>query len=418
MKIRVASIGCRLNQAEIQSVITGLQDRGHELTVNDDADLIIINSCVVTVTSARKTRKLIYQAERALESRSEGRILIAGCAAQEVRQEGKRLFIPNDYKYLIPDIVDDRNLFHRLSRCAPSRFEYPVPLRGTRTRVNLKIQDGCDNYCTYCIVPYVRGRSQSKPFSRIVSEFEALIEAGFKEIVLTGVMIGHYESEGYSLADLLERLLAHDGRFRIHLSSLAPHYMTSALRELMTAEKIVKHLHLSLQSGSNRILQSMNRPYTREEYRSLCESVRSAVPDINLTTDVIVGFPGETDDDFRQTIDIVRSVGLSHVHTFRYSPRPDTKAAAMKETVSENTKTERSSAIRTLYTEQKRAYYRRFEDRKTAFLSERFRKGRTHGFNEYYVPVEIEQKLERNQFYTVKTALDEERLCLRGTVVG
>lgn len=416
MKIKIASIGCRLNQAEIQSVITGLHERGHELTVNDDADVIIINSCVVTVTSARKTRKLIYQAERALQSRKEGRILITGCAAPEVRQEGKHVFIPNDYKYLIPDIVEDRNLVHRLHQCTPSRFEYPVPLRGTRTRVNLKIQDGCDNRCAYCIVPFVRGRSQSKPLHRIVSEFEELIEAGFKEIVLTGVMIGNYENEGCRLADLLDRLLAHDGQFRIHLSSLAPQYMTSELRELMTAEKIVKHLHLSLQSGSNRILKSMNRFYTREEYLRLCESVRSSLPKINLTTDVIVGFPGETEDDFRETMDLIRSVAFSHVHTFRYSPRPDTKAAAMEETVSEITKTERSSEIRTLYTEQKRTYYRRFEHRETVFLSERFRKGMTRGFNEYYVPVEIDRKLERNQFYRVKTVLDEERLCLRGII--
>ena len=180
---------------------------------------------------------------------------------------------------------------------------------------------------------------------------------------------------------------------------------------------MVKHLHLSLQSGSDRVLRNMNRPYTREEYRALTERIRSAVPDFNFTTDVIVGFPGETEEDFADTLDLVRAVGFSHVHTFRYSPRPGTAAAAMGDPVPEKVKTERSSAVIGLNAGQKPAYYARFSGRETRFLSERCRGGVTTGFNEYYVPIEVAEKLPRNRFFTVATRLDPGKSVLTGEVV-
>jgi threonylcarbamoyladenosine tRNA methylthiotransferase MtaB len=228
------------------------------------------------------------------------------------------------------------------------------------------------------------------------------------------VMIGKYESSGLDLAGITGRLLNTGGRFRVHLTSLTPIYVTPELIELLAHERMVKHLHLSLQSGNNEILRKMNRPYTREEYISLVERIRKAVPDFNFTTDVIVGFPGETEDMFRDTLGLIRAAGFSHVHTFRYSPRPGTKAAEMEDSVAEKIKTERSRRVIELYMGQKREYFERFNGRESLFLSERTRRNVTSGFNQYYAPIEIKERLPRNTFFSVKTTLEPGRLVLSG----
>ena len=318
---------------------------------------------------------------------------------------------------MIPDLIVDWDMFEKMEPPPDSRFRFAPPLKSSTSRVNLKIQDGCDNYCSYCIVPLMRGDPQSKPAAQVIDEFARLVDAGYKEIILTGVMIGKYDNDGMGLADLTERLLNIDGRFRVHCTSLTPIYVTPKLIELLAHEKMVKHLHLSMQSGSNEILGKMNRPYTREVYLSLVDRIRKAIPDFNFTTDVIVGFPGETDENFHDTLDLIRAAGFSHVHTFRYSPRPGTKAAEMEDTVAEKIKTERSRQVIELYTKQKREYYKRFNGRESVFLSEQTNSGVTSGFNQYYAPVVVGEKLPRNSFFTVVTALEPGKLVLTGRVV-
>ena len=386
---------------------------GHQITQGDDADVFIINSCAVTLRSEAKTRRLIHRAA----GRPGAKTIVTGCIAGPPSRDGNIYYLPNDYKFMVPDLVADWNLFDRLEPSPDSRFRFAPPLKSSTSRVNLKIQDGCDNYCSYCIVPLMRGEPQSKPAGLVVDEFTRLVDAGYREIVLTGVMIGEYDHSGLDLAGITGRLLDIDGRFRIHLTSLTPIYVTPGLTALLSHDRMVKHLHLSLQSGSDEILRKMNRPYTREEYLSLVETIRNEIPDFNFTTDVIVGFPGETEENFIDTLGLIREAGFSHVHTFRYSPRPGTKAAEMKDSVAEKVKTERSRRVIELYTRQKGEYYARFNGRESLFLSERTRRNVTSGFNQYYAPIEVKERLPRNTFFTVKTRLEPGRLVLSGVVL-
>ncbi len=418
MKIKISSLGCRLNQSEIQSVSTALQDMGHEITRSDDADVFIVNSCAVTQRSEGKTRRLAHHAETAARGRAGAMVIVTGCIAEAPCRKGNTFYLPNDYKFMIPDLVGNRDLLEEMKPPADARFRFPAPLRSSTSRANLKIQDGCDNYCSYCIVPLLRGPAQSKPSDLVTDEFRRMIDAGYREIILAGVMIGSYRDGGTGLAGLVRRLLSIGGTFRVHLTSLMPVYVTPELIELYHDDKMVKHLHLSLQSGSNGILERMNRPYTREDYLSLVGRIRSVVPDFNFTTDIIVGFPGETEGDFLDTMGLIDGVGFSHVHTFRYSPRPGTKAASMEDTVTEAEKKERSGRVIGLSAALKLRYYGRFNGRESTFLSERSGGGITTGFNEYYAPVEVSDKLQRNEFFTVKTHLEEGKQALNGIVIG
>ena len=417
MKIKVASLGCRLNQAEIQSVITRLSDFGHTMvTGNSEADVVIINSCVVTHTSEKKTRNLLSRGLRTVEHNPRGMVIVTSCYATSIKKDGNIYYVPNDYKYLIPDLVEDPSLFESLKNTRAARFDFPPATRSSRTRINLKIQDGCDNYCAYCIIPYVRGGPVSRPVDDILAEFRVLLDAGYHEFLLTGVMIGNYSHEDTGLDHLVEKMLAVDGDFRLHCSSLSPHAVSDRLMGLVHHDKMVKHLHLSLQSGSDRVLGLMNRNYTTGEYRKIVQTIIGSDPLFNFTTDLIVGFPGETADDFGQSLDFVREMNFSHVHTFRFSPRDGTKAAEMEQTVSEQEKAERSHQIISLGGEQKAAYYNRFNGLTTRMLTEPFRSGYTGGFNQYYVPVRVYEKLRRNTFYDVTTTVPDEGAYLLGSV--
>ncbi len=418
MRIKISSLGCRLNQSEIQSVSTALQDMGHEITRGDDADVFIINSCAVTQRSEGKTRRLVRHAAETAMGRPGAKIIVTGCIADAPIREGNTYYLPNNYKFMIPDLVADWKFFEEMKPPPDARFRFPAPLKSSTSRVNLKIQDGCSNFCSYCIVPLLRGTAQSKPADLVIEEFRRMVEAGYRELILTGVMIGNYTDAGTGLAALVRRLFSVEGQFRLHLTSLMPIYVTPELIELFHHDKMVKHLHLSLQSGSNAILTKMNRPYTREDYLTLVGLIRDAVPDFNFTTDVIVGFPGETEDDFLGTLGLIGDVGFSHVHTFRYSPRPGTKAAVMEDSVTEIIKKERSSRVIELSEKLKRNYYTRFNGRESLFLSERSRGGITTGFNEYYTPVKVADTLPRNQFFTVKTSQEDGKEALSGIVIG
>jgi len=417
MKIKVSSLGCRLNQAEIQSIITRLKDFGHTIVPgNRDADVVIVNSCVVTHTSERKTRNLVSRALREMDPAHGGMIVVTSCYASRVERDGNVFYVPNDYKYLIPDLVENPSLFDSLAEKPAQRFSFPPATRSSRTRINLKIQDGCDNYCAYCIIPYVRGGPVSRPADEILDEFRVLLESGYREFLLTGVMIGNYGHNGSELAHLIETMLSVEGDFRIHCSSLSPHALTGKLIDLVTHEKMVKHLHLSLQSGSDRVLTLMNRHYSTDQYRHIVATIRGSDPLFNFTTDLIVGFPGEEEEDFRQSLDFVKEMNFSHVHTFRFSPREGTEAAAMKQTVDEETKAERSRRVITLSETQKAEYYHTFTGTTSRFLAEHYRNGFTSGFNQYYVPVRVYEKLTRNKFYTVQTTLSTEGAFLVGSI--
>ena len=417
MKFFITQLGCRLNSSETESLSSTLQEAGHELTDRDDAELHIINSCGVTTASERKTRQLLYQSMKQARLHAGIKIILAGCGAGKERREGNVYYISNDYKYLIPDIVSDWGLFEHITKRAPSRFAFKPAKRSSKTRINIKIQDGCGNFCSYCIVPLLRGAPESKTISMVVDELNDLANAGCKEFLLTGVCIGAYSSDNYGLTHLLEKLLELPGNFRLHLSSISPLAVDERLTDILQSPKMVKHLSLPLQSGSARILEKMNRHYTPYDYTKKVELVRKKIPKINLTTDVIVGFPGETEADFKATCDIVKDTGFSHVHIFRYSPRPGTKAFEMDNNVAEQIKSKRSKILLKQCTAQKKEYYKLFENTDSIFLNERTKNGVSRGFNEYYIPVETAAPLRQNEFFRVHTKFSDQNNVLIGYVI-
>lgn len=414
MKIKIESLGCRLNQSEIESVSTALQYMGHDIVTSGDADIYIINSCAVTGRSERKARQLIYRAIEKTGGSDKSRIIVTGCATDAITGDRNITYVSNDHKYLIPEIIE--GIASGYDKMAPSRFGFTAPLKCSTNRVNLKIQDGCNNFCSYCIIPFMRGEPQSRSYDDIISEFRLLLDNGYKEIILTGVNIGKYEDRERDLAALVSGILGLKGEFRLHLTSLDPDSASDELITLFADRRMVKHLHLSLQSGSDTVLRRMNRPYTRAGYLEAVKKLKTVDPDFNFTTDVIVGFPGETDEEFSDTVSLVKEAGFSHIHTFRYSPRPGTEAALMDDAVPEIVKTERSKEIINLYMQQKESFYEKFHGRSGVFLSEKFRSGVTTGFNEHYIPVEIEEKLPRNEFFNIKTEYSAGSYKLKGII--
>lgn len=419
MRIRIDTLGCRLNQAEMQSLATVLTGRGHQIVTGGAADAVVINSCVVTTQSERKTRALIARALRGGAEGAPPRVVVTGCFAEEVRREAGVVFLSNDYKHRIADVLETWDPEALPGPAEADRFALPAALRAGTTRVNLKIQDGCANHCAYCIIPRVRGVPRSKPRAQIVEECAALIGAGYREIVLAGVMVGNYRDGDHDLAALLAALLELPGSFRLHLSSLSPAAVTPALLELVTHEKLVRHLHLSLQSGSDRVLARMNRRYAAADYRAIVAALRGRDGAFNLTTDVIVGFPGEDEDDLAATLSLMRDAAFSHVHTFRFTPRPGTAAASMDGVVAEAVKNRRSRAVMRLAAELKDDYYRSMDGREGTFLAERgYRNGLTRGFTDYYVPCACAGPLTANVLYrcVMRHVPGEERM--RAEILG
>jgi len=415
LKIKIISLGCRLNQSEIESISTTLQNTGHEITRGDSADIYIINSCAVTVRSERKTRQLIYQALAGTGYSGREKVIVTGCAPEDISGDSRITYMSNDHKYMIPEFIN--GMAGDTAEMIPSRFNFDAPVKCSTNRVNLKIQDGCDNFCSYCIIPYTRGAPVSKPSGSVLKEFRLLLDNGYKEIILTGVNIGKYNDGESDLAALAESILSLSGEFRLHMTSLDPECASERLLSLFNEKRMVKHLHLSLQSGSDTVLKRMNRSYNSGEYIAVSEILKKINGNFNFTTDVIAGFPGETESEFNETLALIKTVGFSHIHTFRYSPRPGTKAAEMNNPVPEIVKTERSREIIKLFNEQKINYYKKFSGHSGIFLSEKYRKGITSGFNEYYIPVEVHEKLPENIFFKITEIYNESKNILNGNII-
>ncbi len=400
-RIHISSIGCRLNQSEIESIRTSLIQDGHRIVDSRrEATICIINSCAVTLRSERKTRNLLYRARRAMSHG--GLIILAGCGSDKEGMRDGILHLSNDRKHLIPGIINGKIDPSDLNSIKGNRFGFASPLDARRNRINLKIQDGCNSFCSYCLIPYLRGKPVSRPMHSILEEFNKLVEHGTKEVILTGVQTGQYKDGSRDLAGLVEALLPLRKDCRIHIPSISPRYYPEGLTPLMGEDGIVHHMNLSLQSGSDRILSRMKRGYSRDDYLRIVQEIRKISPDFNLTTDIITGFPGEDDEDFALTLDLVRKANFTHVHTFRFSPRPGTPAYQMKDTVPEEIKIRRSRELIDLYADQKRAYHAGFHGRKAWLLTEQIRQDGSTGHTEYYLPVQTDVPLERNRFFTVR----------------
>jgi threonylcarbamoyladenosine tRNA methylthiotransferase MtaB len=283
-------------------------------------------------------------------------------------------------------------------------FGFTVAEKSFHTRSMIKIQDGCDNFCTFCIVPMVRGRAVSRPLNDILANIRQVVDLGYKEIVLTGVNISRYDYEGMVFTGLLVRILGLEGNFRVRISSIEPEGFGEPLYDLFTHEKLCPHLHLCLQSGSDRILLQMRRTYQLASYLDIIEQLRNRHPLFNFTTDIMVGFPGETDEDFEATCNIIRQVGLSHIHTFRYSVRQGTRAERMPLQVPEKIKQQRSLVIRELSLENKQKYRHLFIGKPQTVLVEKVTKGGlAKGYGEHYVPVEFRPTQSGTNYFETVT---------------
>ncbi|MEI6277169.1 MAG: tRNA (N(6)-L-threonylcarbamoyladenosine(37)-C(2))-methylthiotransferase MtaB [Prolixibacteraceae bacterium] len=395
-KRRVAfkTLGCRLNQYETDALVTNFDQAGYQLVGFDESpDVVVVNTCTVTNQSDQKSRTVISQAAR----KNKGAVVVVtGCMANNFKeklesQENITFVVENNRKSSILSLVDAHfsgEILHP-DKLPQDVFHYEPVRKSLHTRSAVKIQDGCDNFCTFCIIPMVRGRAVSRPVEEVLENVRKTIANGFREIVITGVNIGRYEDGVVRFEDLLARILEVPGDFRVRISSLEPDGFGDRFLDLFAHPKLMPHLHLCLQSGSEKTLLRMRRMYDVEQFRKTIRRFRSTYPDFNFTTDMIVGFPGETEEEFRQTMDAVEEFGFSHVHTFKYSVRNGTRAETLENHIPERIKNERSALVRNLSDDNRLKYYRSLIGKTQHVLVEKLSKNRVSGYGELYVPVEF-----------------------------
>lgn len=405
MKGRVAfyTLGCKVNQNETETLSGMFKSRGYEVVdFEDTADVYVINTCTVTHLGDRKSRQMI---RKAVKANPRAKIVVTGCYAQTspgevTRIPGVNLVVGTSERGRIVDLVEE--LGDRASPLALVKdlkeekvFE-DIPLEKIiqRARAYLKVQEGCEQFCSYCIIPYARGPVRSRSIGNTLQEAQKLIKAGFKEIILTGIHLGAYGKdlgEGVELADLLAQLLPLARGVRWRLSSLEPTEVTDKILKLLVEyENFCPHLHLPLQSAHDEILKAMNRPYTTKEYRDIVAKIRTKVPRISITTDIMVGFPGESEEQFNQGYEFIKEMAFSDIHVFKYSPRRGTPAAEFPGQVPPPVKEERSKKLIVLAEELAENYGRKFLGNTLDVLVEtELRHGYWEGHAANYLKVEF-----------------------------
>lgn len=402
-KFKIVSLGCRTNQYESQAYQDQLIAMGYSLaTEEENADICIVNTCTVTESADSSSRHAIRQ----LIKENEGsQVLVTGCFAERQPELVKQL--PG-----VTHVVPNRDKERLLAQIFPEEDlpEFAIKNFDAHTRAFVKVQDGCNSFCTYCIIPYVRGRSHSRTVEEVVQEVKDLISNGFKEVVLTGINIGDFDGNNQEqpvrLADLIRIVDQIPGLERLRVSSIDPDEVDDDLADaILNGKKTCPSMHIVLQSGSNIILKRMNRKYTRQIFLETVERLRAARPDFTFTTDVIVGFPGETDTDFEETLDVMRQVKFAKVHMFPYSDRPRTRSALMPNKVPHDIIKERKQQVLRL------AEQLAFELREEYLLKRMFvltesrdasRPGEIAGHTENFLNVWIQGHVEPNQIVEVE----------------
>jgi threonylcarbamoyladenosine tRNA methylthiotransferase MtaB len=380
MKAVVFTLGCKVNECESDSLISGLIERGYE--VSDKlipADLYIVNTCAVTAEAEKKSRQM---ASRIKKLNQNAKIIFTGCAVQKNPES----FSQKDEGFLVTGVFSKQKILDMLDKTGveicPMTAEYEELLitKSLRTRAYVKVQDGCNNFCSYCIIPYLRGRSRSRSPESVLAEIEQLLP---KEAVINGINLSAYDYQGVNLTGLMQKLKNCSARIR--LGSLEVGVIT---KEFLTALKEMKnfapHFHLSLQSGSNNVLKKMNRHYTREEYVQKVDLIREYFPDAGITTDIIVGFPTETEEDFIDTVKLIERVDFSDIHPFPFSPRSGTVAYKMQD-LSPEIKKQRLSVLLKIKEEQKMKFANKMVGKTLYFLPEEIKDGYLEGYSENYL---------------------------------
>lgn len=417
----IKTLGCKVNSYESEFIRTLFLNKGYT-EVENGADVIVVNTCTVTNTADNKSKKVINNVK---EHNGKNAIVVAcGCFCENNKEKIKDLInadiiLGNKDKSHIVEYVEDfvknKKRIIKMYDMSNVLFEdMEIKKYEHNHRAFVKIEDGCNNFCSYCIIPYVRGRVRSKDFNTCLIEFNDIALNGHKEIVLSGIHTGQYNSNGKRLSDLINEISKIDQIKRIRLSSVEITELDDGMMKIIENNpKFVSHLHIPLQSGCNKILKLMNRKYDLDYFTNKVNEIRKYRKDISLTTDVIVGFPGETEEDFLETYNYCKSIGFAKIHVFPYSDRNGTVASKMENKVPGDIKKDRARRLISLSQELENAYIEKFISRKISVLIEREDKGYYYGVSEEYIPVKLKGKYECNEIYDIvleKNMIDDSKI--------
>lgn len=427
MKFQIYTLGCKVNTYESNVMRDALLNKGYfEVDLKEKADITIINTCTVTNTADSKSMKVIRQAIRRNENAI---IVVCGCLVQNKKEEvskidGVDIVIGNINKSKIVDYIEkyieEKKQEVDVRNIMDTNFEPMMLNNFNKTRAFVKIQDGCNNFCSYCIIPYTRGNVRSKDKQSVLKEIQLLVDEGHKEVVLTGIHTGNYGAEfaNYKFADLLKDIVKIDKLERLRISSIEITEINDDVMEVIKENNIlVDHMHIPLQSGSDAVLKRMNRKYDKEYFINKIKKLRKIRPNISITTDVIVGFPGETEEEFEETIETIKKIKFTKLHVFPYSKREGTKAAIMDGQVDENIKKKRVKILLQLSKELEYNYMEKFIGKKVIFIPEMAKEEYIIGHTGNFLNVKYRgNKNDLNKDIEVKINNIEYPYCIGNTI--
>lgn len=406
MKFNIVTFGCKVNQYESNMMKERMLSSNFFYVENiSEANIIVVNTCSVTNVADKKCLKMIRRIKREYPNSI---LVVAGCSSQNKQEIYENLdidiLIGNKDKskidILLKEYIKTHKRYVKFYNDRKLDFEDMLISDYNHIRAFIKIEDGCDNFCSYCIIPYVRGSVRSKKFETVIKEAKLLTQKGHKEIVLTGIHTGHYMNNDYDLTDLINELSKIEDLLRIRISSIEITELNDKfLNMLSTNKKVCDHLHIPLQAGSDEILKKMNRKYDLKYYEEKIKKIRMIRPDISITTDIIVGFPYETDKLFNETLEFSRKMNFSKIHVFPYSIRLGTSAANMPNQVDENIKKERVKKLMDLSEIMEKEYYNKFVGKELDILVEECDNNVSIGHSSNYLMIRLNEKLEVGQIY-------------------
>ena len=406
MKFNIITMGCKVNTYESNYMSESLENNGF-LFCDDikSSDIVIINTCTVTDTADKKSLKVVRRVRR---ENPNAILCVCGCSVQNDESKyhdlGIDILIGNKDKSQIVKLINNymktNNNYCYITKDRMIPFEDMLITNFEQVRAYIKVQDGCNNFCSYCIIPFVRGNIRSKDFDTIKKEVTILASKGFKEIVLTGIHTGSYNDNGKDLCDVIEMISKIEGIKRVRLSSVEITELNDKFMNLLKDNQVLcNHLHIPLQAGSDEILKSMHRKYDLKYYEDKIKEIRSIRPDISITTDVIVGFPGETEELFKKSYEFCRKINFAKIHVFPYSDRKGTLASKMDNHLDEHTKRQRAHELISLSETLEKDYYNKFVGKKLDILVEEVKDGCSYGHTSNYLYVKLPEVLEVNKIY-------------------
>lgn len=416
MTFCIKTLGCKVNTYESELIHNLFIRKGYVYS-KDNAEVYVINTCTVTNMSDRKSRQIINATRR---DNKNAIIVVCGCFSQNAFNSGRLdeidadIIIGNKDKSKIVEYVEDyiknkrkTTKFYNMDEVEFENMELDS-MEG-RTRAFVKIEDGCENFCTYCIIPYVRGKVRSKSHEMVIEEVTNLVNKGYKEVVLTGIHTGHYVDKDYNFEHLLRDLVNISGLLRLRISSIEINELTDGVLDIFSkSDVLVPHLHIPLQSGSDHILKEMNRKYDKKYFINRIEYIKSIKKDVSITTDVITGFPGETDMEHLESMETIKKIGFTKVHVFPYSDRYNTVASKMPNKVDGNVKKERVKDLLMLSDELENSFNSKFYDRILPVLIEEEKDGYFYGHTANFIRVKVSGNYKHNEIYNIK--LSEENI--------